>query len=203
MTNPLIAKERSTPTPRPSGPTILPEEWCQMTSRTAAPRSPLSDENRRRERNAACVAPAVIAWGPLTRSANQRRAAARTVVSVRRRGACGTAGREAAKVVHLGPVRAAAEREGFEPSDEVDPRHTISSRARSAAPAPLPASGSEGRGLARPEDALRERDAGDDERPPGGLVPAERLAQERHAEHDGEHRHEVGDHRAGLGPGLA
>jgi AcrR family transcriptional regulator len=30
-----------------------------------------------------------------------------------------------------------AEREGFEPSDEVDPRHTISSRARSAAPAPL------------------------------------------------------------------
>src|SRR5690348_1003971 len=29
------------------------------------------------------------------------------------------------------------EREGFEPSDEVDPRHTISSRARSAAPAPL------------------------------------------------------------------
>ena len=31
----------------------------------------------------------------------------------------------------------AAEREGFEPSDEVDPRHTISSRARSAAPAPL------------------------------------------------------------------
>ena len=30
-----------------------------------------------------------------------------------------------------------AEREGFEPSDEVDPRHTISNRARSAAPAPL------------------------------------------------------------------
>jgi hypothetical protein len=30
-----------------------------------------------------------------------------------------------------------AEREGFEPSDEVDPRHTISSRARSTAPAPL------------------------------------------------------------------
>ena len=29
------------------------------------------------------------------------------------------------------------EREGFEPSDEVDPRHTISNRARSAAPAPL------------------------------------------------------------------
>src|SRR3954452_18013032 len=29
------------------------------------------------------------------------------------------------------------EREGFEPSDEVNPRHTISSRARSAAPAPL------------------------------------------------------------------
>ena len=42
-----------------------------------------------------------------------------------------------------GPLRCAArcrastEREGFEPSDEVDPRHTISSRARSAAPAPL------------------------------------------------------------------
>src|SRR5215208_3441039 len=33
--------------------------------------------------------------------------------------------------------RVAAEREGFEPSDEVDPRHTISNRARSAAPAPL------------------------------------------------------------------
>ncbi len=30
-----------------------------------------------------------------------------------------------------------AEREGFEPSDEGKPRHTISSRARSAAPAPL------------------------------------------------------------------
>src|SRR3954470_10817670 len=29
------------------------------------------------------------------------------------------------------------EREGFEPSDEVDPRHAISSRARSTAPAPL------------------------------------------------------------------
>src|SRR6185503_12147482 len=29
------------------------------------------------------------------------------------------------------------EREGFEPSDEVNPRHTISNRARSAAPAPL------------------------------------------------------------------
>jgi putative flavoprotein involved in K+ transport len=37
----------------------------------------------------------------------------------------------------------AAEREGFEPSDEVDPRHTISSRARSAAPAPLRVSGSD------------------------------------------------------------
>ena len=39
---------------------------------------------------------------------------------------------------HIPPVR--TEREGFEeriPSDEVDPRHTISSRARSAAPAPL------------------------------------------------------------------
>jgi hypothetical protein len=32
------------------------------------------------------------------------------------------------------------EREGFEPSDEVDPRHAISSRARSTAPAPLRAS---------------------------------------------------------------
>src|SRR5688572_16938611 len=35
------------------------------------------------------------------------------------------------------PARPETEREGFEPSDEVDPRHTISSRARSAAPAPL------------------------------------------------------------------
>ena len=35
------------------------------------------------------------------------------------------------------PGAALTEREGFEPSDEVDPRHTISSRARSAAPAPL------------------------------------------------------------------
>src|SRR5829696_5990101 len=34
-------------------------------------------------------------------------------------------------------MKSRAEREGFEPSDEVDPRHTISSRARSAAPAPL------------------------------------------------------------------
>jgi site-specific DNA recombinase len=32
-----------------------------------------------------------------------------------------------------------AEREGFEPSNEVDPRYAISSRARSTAPAPLPA----------------------------------------------------------------
>jgi putative flavoprotein involved in K+ transport len=39
--------------------------------------------------------------------------------------------------------RRSAEREGFEPSDEVDPRHTISSRARSAAPAPLQVSGSD------------------------------------------------------------
>ena len=31
-----------------------------------------------------------------------------------------------------------AEREGFEPSNEVDPRYAISSRARSTAPAPLP-----------------------------------------------------------------
>jgi hypothetical protein len=30
-----------------------------------------------------------------------------------------------------------AEREGFEPSNEVDPRYAISSRARSTAPAPL------------------------------------------------------------------
>ena len=30
-----------------------------------------------------------------------------------------------------------AEREGFEPSNEVNPRYTISSRARSTAPAPL------------------------------------------------------------------
>ena len=37
----------------------------------------------------------------------------------------------------LAPGRLLAEREGFEPSDEVDPRHTISSRARSTAPAPL------------------------------------------------------------------
>ena len=35
------------------------------------------------------------------------------------------------------PDQRRAEREGFEPSDEVDPRHTISNRARSAAPAPL------------------------------------------------------------------
>src|SRR5215203_2850260 len=34
-------------------------------------------------------------------------------------------------------VQPPAEREGFEPSDEVNPRHTISNRARSAAPAPL------------------------------------------------------------------
>src|SRR4051794_26047014 len=33
--------------------------------------------------------------------------------------------------------RRATEREGFEPSDEVDPRHAISSRARSTTPAPL------------------------------------------------------------------
>ena len=32
-----------------------------------------------------------------------------------------------------------AEREGFEPSNEVDPRYAISSRARSTAPAPLQA----------------------------------------------------------------
>jgi hypothetical protein len=35
-----------------------------------------------------------------------------------------------------------AEREGFEPSNEVDPRYAISSRARSTAPAPLQAPGS-------------------------------------------------------------
>jgi hypothetical protein len=34
------------------------------------------------------------------------------------------------------------EREGFEPSNEVDPRYAISSRARSTAPAPLQAPGS-------------------------------------------------------------
>jgi hypothetical protein len=34
-----------------------------------------------------------------------------------------------------------AEREGFEPSNEVDPRYAISSRARSTAPAPLQAVG--------------------------------------------------------------
>src|SRR5438309_11529247 len=34
-----------------------------------------------------------------------------------------------------------AEREGFEPSNEVDPRYAISSRARSTAPAPLRARG--------------------------------------------------------------
>jgi len=39
----------------------------------------------------------------------------------------------------LEQVASRTEREGFEPSDEVDPRHTISSRARSAAPAPLQA----------------------------------------------------------------
>src|SRR5215211_933769 len=33
--------------------------------------------------------------------------------------------------------RRPAEREGFEPSNEVDPRYAISSRARSTAPAPL------------------------------------------------------------------
>src|SRR6185312_16808443 len=41
------------------------------------------------------------------------------------------------------------EREGFEPSDEVDPRHAISSRARSTAPAPLRAAR---RVAARPPD---------------------------------------------------
>src|SRR5260221_628073 len=40
---------------------------------------------------------------------------------------------------------AAAEREGFEPSNEVDPRYAISSRARSTAPAPLLALSSPGR----------------------------------------------------------
>ncbi len=37
------------------------------------------------------------------------------------------------------PDRNRAEREGFEPSNEVNPRYAISSRARSAAPAPLQA----------------------------------------------------------------
>ena len=54
--------------------------------------------------------------------------------------------------------------------------------------------------MAHAEDPLRERHAKDDQRAPGGLVPAQRLVQERDAEHDGEHRDEVGDHRGGLRP---
>jgi RNA polymerase sigma-70 factor, ECF subfamily len=75
---------------------------------------------------------------PSTKAELLRRLGRHAEAAAAYRGALELADNEAERQFLTGRLaEVETEREGFEPSDEVDPRHTISSRARSAAPAPL------------------------------------------------------------------